>query len=109
MSRSGSATAAILLLFGATAEGTSPTVALPPTLSQYAPIDVSTISSFGENLVENRVHRELLHLAFFGVFDHLAFTVDVAGTVTLRGRCSVPGSGTMRRSSSPTSTVLAPS
>ena len=70
----------------ATAEGTSPTVALPPTLSQYAPIDVSILSTFGENLVENRVHRELLHLAFFGVFDHLAFTVDRGGTVTLARR-----------------------
>jgi len=90
MSRSGSAIAAIFLLFSATAEGTSPTGALLPTLSQYAPIDVSSIPSFGENLVETRVHRELLHLAFFGVFDHLAFTVDGAGTVTLRGQVLSP-------------------
>ena len=90
MSRSGSATAAILLLFCATAEGTSPTVALPPTLSQHAPIDVSILSTFGENLVENRIHQELLHLAFFGVFDHLAFTVDRSGTVTLRGEALSP-------------------
>ena len=90
MSRSGSAIAAIFLLFSATAQGTSPTVTLLPTLSQYAPIDVSTIPSFGESILENRVHRELLHLAFFGVFDHMAFTVDGSGIVTIRGQVLSP-------------------
>jgi hyperosmotically inducible protein len=90
MSRSGSAIAAILILFCTAAKGTSPIVTLPPTLSQYAPIDVSSLSTFGENLTENAIHRELLCLPFFGVFDHLAFTVDRGGTVTLRGQVLSP-------------------
>jgi hypothetical protein len=90
MNRSGSAIAAILVLFCTAAKATSPTVALPPTLSQYAPIDVSSLSTFGENLIESAVHHELLSLAFFGVFDHLAFTADHAGTVTLHGQVLSP-------------------
>jgi hyperosmotically inducible periplasmic protein len=89
MNRSGSAIVAILVLSCAVAEGTSPPAALPPTLSQYAPLNVSRISTFGENIIESAVHRELLNLPFFGVFDHLAFTVD-GGTVTLRGQVLIP-------------------
>jgi hyperosmotically inducible protein len=90
MRRLGSAIAAILVLSCAAAHATSPTAALPPTLSQYAPIDVSSLSTFGENLIESAVHGELLKLPYFGVFDHLAFTVDGAGTVTLRGQVLSP-------------------
>ena len=39
--------------------------------------------------MESEVHRELLHLAFFGVFDHLAFTVK-GGTVILHGQVFHP-------------------
>src|SRR4030095_8526555 len=90
MRRSASAIAAILVLSGTVANGTNPPAGLLPTLSQYAPINVSSLSTFGENLIENAVHRELLNLAFFGVFDNLEFTVDLVGHVTLRGQVLSP-------------------
>jgi hyperosmotically inducible periplasmic protein len=99
MSRSGSAIAAILVasipvvsilvVSCAAAEPPSSPGALPPALSQYAPLSVSSLSTFGENVIESQVHRELLKLPFFGVFDHLAFTVD-GSTVVLRGQVLQP-------------------
>jgi hyperosmotically inducible protein len=89
MSRSGLTIAAIVAAYCAAAERPpSPTV-LPPALSQYAPLNVSNLSTFGENLIESEVHRELLELPFFGVFDHLAFAAD-GGTVVLHGQVLNP-------------------
>jgi hyperosmotically inducible periplasmic protein len=88
MSISGSAIAAILLVSCAAAQGPSHPVALPD-LSQYAPLSVSNLSTFGENLVESAIHRELLKLPFFGVFDHLAFSVK-GNTVVLLGQVLNP-------------------
>jgi hyperosmotically inducible protein len=51
---------------------------------------VSSVSTFGENIIEGAVHRELLKLPFFGVFDHLAFSVD-GETVVLHGQVFDPG------------------
>jgi hyperosmotically inducible protein len=79
----------MLIAFGMTAEGTSPTIAHLPNLSQYAPLDVSSVSTFGENAIEGQVHRELLRLAYFGVFDHLTFTVK-GNTVILHGQAFHP-------------------
>ena len=89
MVRSGSAIAAMLVLSCAVARGTSPTAAFPKTLSQYAPLCVSSVSTFGEDLVESEVHRELLGLPFFGVFDHLEFVVN-GPTVVLHGQVFHP-------------------
>jgi hypothetical protein len=60
-----------------------------PALSQYAPIDISRLSRFGENTLENEVHSALFALPFYGVFDHLAFSVD-GETVVLRGQVLHP-------------------
>jgi hypothetical protein len=50
---------------------------------------VASVSTFGENVLEGAVHRELLQLAFFGVFDNLTFSVD-GGTVVLGGQVFHP-------------------
>ena len=60
-----------------------------PALSQYAPIDISRLSRFGENTLENEVHSALFALPSYGVFDHLAFSVD-GETVVLRGQVLHP-------------------
>jgi hyperosmotically inducible protein len=53
----------------------------PKNLSQYAPLAASRVSTFGESPLEERVHRALLNLSSFGVFDHLAFTVNGSAVV----------------------------
>jgi hyperosmotically inducible periplasmic protein len=89
MVRSGSAIAAILVLSGAVVRGTSPSGVFPPDLSHYKPLCVSNVSTFGENLVEGEIHRELLNLPYFGVFDHLDFIVN-GFTVVLQGQVFHP-------------------
>lgn len=86
MSRSVLAISAILVVPYATAQNHS---GFPPALSQYAPLSVSSLPSFGENEIESAVRRQLLALPLFGVFDHLAFTVN-GGTVVLRGQVLHP-------------------
>ncbi len=81
MTGPGSAVAAILVLSCGAAWGTSHTGGYPPSLSEYAPLCVSNVSTFGENTLESEVHRELLQLAFFGVFDHLEFAVHGANVI----------------------------
>jgi hyperosmotically inducible periplasmic protein len=89
MTRPGSAVAAILVLSCGVAWGTSPTGGYPASLSEHAPLCVSNVSTFGENTMESEVHRELLQLAFFGVFDHLEFAVH-GDTVILHGQVFHP-------------------
>jgi hyperosmotically inducible periplasmic protein len=89
MTRPGSAIAAILVLSCGVAWGTSHAWVYPPSLSEYAPLNVSIVSTFGENAMESEVHRDLLNLAFFGVFDHLEFAVHGA-TVILQGQVFNP-------------------
>lgn len=89
MTRLGLTVEAILVLSCGVAWGTSHTWGYPPSLSEYAPLCVSNISTFGENTMEREVHRELLHLSLFGVFDHLAFAVH-GSTVILHGQVFDP-------------------
>src|SRR5450631_4185010 len=85
MGRSAFGIAAILVGSCVAAEHSSPAVVSPPTLSQYAPLNVANWSTFGENVMESQIHRELLKLPFFGVFDHLAFAAG-GGIVVLHGQ-----------------------
>jgi hypothetical protein len=89
MGRSGFAIAAILVGSCAAAEHSSPAAVSLPTLSQYAPLSVANWSTFGENIIESAVHRALLGLPFFGVFDHLSFAAG-GGTVVLHGQVLNP-------------------
>jgi hyperosmotically inducible protein len=89
MTKSGLAIAAILVSSCAATDGPSPPPAFPHALSQYAPLNASSVSTFGENPLESEVHSQLLALPYFGVFDHLAFTVD-GGTVFLHGQVFHP-------------------
>ena len=58
-------------------------------LSQWAPLNASRLSMFGENFTEREIHRSLQGLPDFGVFDYLAYTVD-GGTVVLYGKVMNP-------------------
>ena len=53
----------------------------PKNLSQYAPLAASRVSTFGESPLEGLVHRTLYNMSSFGVFDHLAFTVNGSAVV----------------------------
>jgi hyperosmotically inducible protein len=59
------------------------------SLSQYAPLNASRVSTFGENRTEREVQRSLQNLPDFGVFDHLAYTVN-GNTVLLYGKVLKP-------------------
>jgi hyperosmotically inducible periplasmic protein len=61
----------------------------PANLSQFAPLSVSRVSTFGENLIEHGVHCGLVKLPYFGVFDHLAYSVE-GDTVILFGQVVNP-------------------
>jgi hyperosmotically inducible protein len=80
MSGTSSAIAAVLLVSSAAAQA---------NLSQFAPLSVSRVSTFGENPIEHGVHSGLLKLPYFGVFDHLAYTVE-GDTVILFGQVMNP-------------------
>jgi hypothetical protein len=54
-------------------------------LSQWAPLNASRLSTFGENYTESEIHRNLQALPDFSAFDYLAFTVD-GNTVLLYGK-----------------------
>jgi hypothetical protein len=58
-------------------------------LSQWAPLNASRLSTFGENPIEGEVHRSLQRLPYFGVFDYLAYTVE-GSTVLLYGKVMDP-------------------
>ena len=81
--------AAIAVILVASCAATEPAHVYPRALSQYGPLNVSSISTFGENILEGAVHRELLQLPFFGVFDNLTFSVN-GGTVVLGGQVFHP-------------------
>jgi len=81
--------AAIAVILAASCAATEPAHVYPRALSQYGPLNVSNVSMFGENILEGAVHRELLQLTFFGVFDNLTFSVD-GGTVVLGGQVFHP-------------------
>lgn len=53
-------------------------------LSEYAPLSVSRVSTFGESSIEREIHLGLQGLPYFGVFDHLSYRVD-PGVVRLYG------------------------
>jgi hyperosmotically inducible protein len=80
MNGTGSAIAVVFLVSSAAAQA---------NLSQFAPLSVSRVSTFGENLIEHGVHCGLLKLPFFGVFDHLAYSVE-GDTVVLFGQVMNP-------------------
>lgn len=61
----------------------------PRNLSQYAPLNASRWSTFGENSAEREIRRLLLRLPCFGVFDYLAYSVD-GGLVSLYGKVVNP-------------------
>src|SRR5215472_10506150 len=71
--------AATLLVWVGVAQGQ-----FPPTLSQYAPLNVSRDSTYFESPMELEVRHVLRALPYFGVFDHLAYRVD-GSVVTLLG------------------------
>jgi hypothetical protein len=74
--------AEIVVLFCASAQSKR-------SLSQYIPLNASRVSTFGENSAESEVHRSLQRLPYFGVFDHLAYTVE-GSTVLLYGKVLNP-------------------
>jgi osmotically-inducible protein OsmY len=77
---------ALLLLSCAAAQNQ-----LPKDLSQYGPLNVSRVSTFGESRLGRDVHRQLRRLPYFGVFDHLAYSVDSSqDAVSLFGRVMRP-------------------
>ena len=50
----------------------------------------STLSQKGVDRIVREVHHELVMLPFYGVFDNLAYKVDLDGTVTLLGQVARP-------------------
>lgn len=58
-------------------------------LSQWAPLNASRLSAFGENYTEREVHRSLQELPGFSTFDYLAYAVH-GGTVVLYGKVMNP-------------------
>jgi len=63
---------------------------LPPELSQYAPLSVSRQSYLGMSSEEIEIRRLVSPLAYFTVFDHIAYRVD-GDVVTLSGHVMNPG------------------
>lgn len=74
----------VLFLCGAEAQNSAPKL-----LSEYAPLSVSRVSTFGESSMEREIHLGLQKLPYFGVFDHLAYRVD-PGLVSLYGSVMNP-------------------
>jgi len=48
------------------------------------------LSQKGQDRIVREVHHELVMLPFYGVFDNLAYKVDLDGTVTLLGQVARP-------------------
>lgn len=74
----------LLLLCAARAQN-----APPKLLSEYAPLSVSRVSTFGESSLEREIHLGLQKLPYFGVFDHLSYRVG-HGVVSLYGSVMNP-------------------
>lgn len=73
----------VLLLCGAEAQNS------PKRLSEYTPLSVSRVSTFGESSMEREIHLGLQKLPYFGVFDYLSYRVD-PGLISLYGSVMHP-------------------